>query len=936
LPPAFKTTAHSNPSIYGEIGPGERIALSKLAIEKFEETGRPLRIAIDVSIWQFQTQAGQGGSNPAIRTFYYRLQRLISTSIQAVFIFDGPHKPPFKRNKRTGQNGAVVPNLLTKQLLKLFGFPFYMAPGEAEAECALLQREGIVDAVLSEDVDTLMFGCGRTLRNWSSEGSRGNKSPTHVSVYDAKATKEGRSGLDREGMVLIALMSGGDYITEGIPGCGIKVACEAARAGYGKSLCQILRSDTAGMEAWRQNIAHEIRTNESKHFRVKHKTLQIPDGFPNREVLGYYTHPVVSSASKIQKLKEEIAWDGEVDVQGLRLFVAEAFDWTHKTGAKKFIRGMAPAILIHKLRTRSHRRDSEYGDVILTAMNEMELVRAICGKRNHFSTDGIPELRVIYHPAEIMGIDLDAEEDDSGDYGRDGLAPVNDDNQIEEYVSDDGASRSRSTSPSKRAASKYDPTQPDKAWIPEIIAKVGIPLKVEDYEESLRDPRKFIRAKAAAKRAATKGGMPTGAMDRFVKITKPVDENGKENGHSGSAKPPRKTKQSNQHALPPVYLAPTLERLASSQPDLTSSSSRMTRATRLSASSSTGSFPTKPTVTNSTRSKKVKAQKPAPNTNPWTLAASSPQSQPRIQKHLSQEQKSNNPRQPKQTAIYIDSSPPAPASSPPTLLESPSSRKHQHSPTPPSDHGSDTEPQLPPTVRLTRGPYTPSKEPGTPIKSRQGIDRPSPRKKISPNLSGKQRSAGRRAQLGPLRPEPVARKLDFTGFLLPEEEPPALSSNTNKMDSLAQTLVNQVQQRNDQWPEYTNTSETVTNETSSTLSETDRAAVPENDMERAMTSSPALPSISDLAPATAEPPEIVELASSSPIRMSLLSLDTLGRGEMASPPKPKPKSKKYFVVRDSLDGQAGHFFELDEEKVRDRGRAYRYSQVEVLDLTGGD
>ena len=109
-----------------------------------------------------------------------------------------------------------------------------MAPGEAEAECALLQREGIVDAVLSEDVDTLMFGSGLTLRNWSSEG-RGNKSPTHVSAYYSKATKVGKSGLDREGMILVALMSGGDYITEGIPGCGIKAACEAARAGFGKS-----------------------------------------------------------------------------------------------------------------------------------------------------------------------------------------------------------------------------------------------------------------------------------------------------------------------------------------------------------------------------------------------------------------------------------------------------------------------------------------------------------------------------------------------------------------------------------------------------------------------------------------------------------------------------------------------------------------------------
>ena len=46
--------------IYQEIGPGRRVALSKLAAEKFEETGRPLRIAIDVSIWLFQIQASKG------------------------------------------------------------------------------------------------------------------------------------------------------------------------------------------------------------------------------------------------------------------------------------------------------------------------------------------------------------------------------------------------------------------------------------------------------------------------------------------------------------------------------------------------------------------------------------------------------------------------------------------------------------------------------------------------------------------------------------------------------------------------------------------------------------------------------------------------------------------------------------------------------------
>jgi Holliday junction resolvase YEN1 len=46
--------------IYKEIGPGDRISLCKLAVDTLEETGRPLRLAIDFSIWQFQVQAAKG------------------------------------------------------------------------------------------------------------------------------------------------------------------------------------------------------------------------------------------------------------------------------------------------------------------------------------------------------------------------------------------------------------------------------------------------------------------------------------------------------------------------------------------------------------------------------------------------------------------------------------------------------------------------------------------------------------------------------------------------------------------------------------------------------------------------------------------------------------------------------------------------------------
>ncbi|EPQ66598.1 Single-stranded DNA endonuclease [Blumeria graminis f. sp. tritici 96224] len=487
--------------IYGEIGPGKRVSLTKLAMDNYVESGRPLRIAIDIAIWQFQIQAGRGGSDPATRILYYRLLRLLSSAIQPLFVFDGPNKPPVKRNKRTGTNGGSVSNLLTKQLLKYFGFPYHYAPGEAEAECALLQINGVVDAVLSEDVDTLMFGSTLCLRNWSSEGPRGNKAPTHVSAYYSEETKNGKSGLDREGMILVALMSGGDYLTGGIPGCGIKLACEAARAGFGKSLCAISRSDCAAYKYWRDSLAHEIMTNESKFFSKRRQALLIPEDFPNREVLGYYTHPLVSNTDKILKLKHEIEWDGKFDVPGLRSFVDEAFEWKYRSGAIKFIRGLAPALLVYTLRLREDNRDSDYDDRILTAMNETTIVRAVCGKRVHHSTDGIPELCLVYHPLDIVHIDLQDEEEPMCESSRDGLAPRNKEDEIEQYISNGD---DEPDIPSRKTTATYDPTLPIKAWVPRVIASIGIPLKVEDYEESLRDPKKFLAAKAEGKRALAK------------------------------------------------------------------------------------------------------------------------------------------------------------------------------------------------------------------------------------------------------------------------------------------------------------------------------------------------------------------------------------------------------------------------------------------------
>ena len=574
-----------------------------------------------------------------------------------------------------------------------FGFPYHTAPGEAEAECALLQKEGLVDAVLSEDVDTMMFGCSMTMRSWTAEGGRGNKSPTHVNLYDAKVTKE-EKGLDSEGMILIALMSGGDYMPDGIPGCGIKTAYEAALAGFGRDLCQLSRDDIIGIKKWRERLEHELLTNESKLFRQKHKTMRIPEHFPDKTVWGYYTHPAVSSINKVAKLRSEIRWGLEVNVPELRVFVADAFEWQYLSGAKKLIRGLAPALLPHHLTRRSQMSAIDVDDLEAKETAEQRLVKSICGRRNgHWDAGGEPELRIAYIPIDIVGLDLDAEEKD------DFQGECQDD---EQRASEADEARDRSKSPVKRRGpSTYDPTQIEKVWIMETYVKLGVPLLVETWEEEMRNPKKFAsrKARARAKTTMLKGGVESGALDQYVKLAKPrtVDL---------AAKLPNEGTESAQ--LPPscsslahvdVSISQQREMIAENirpvgqkvQKQKTPSEPKATRG-RKAASTSQTSTPPK----DRTR-------------NPWTLAKRTPQ-RPRFK---------TPPQETSQEGDNLDEA---------LCIPTPSSAKKRHSrPTTPiseAENPTETTRALNANVTLRRpkhstpGPHDPTK--------------PSPRKKRSP------------------------------------------------------------------------------------------------------------------------------------------------------------------------------------------------------------
>lgn len=54
-------------------------------------------------------------------------------------------------------------------MLTLMGVPVIQAPGEAEAQCSYLNKIGKVDAVCTEDTDSLVFGTQLLLRELNNK-----------------------------------------------------------------------------------------------------------------------------------------------------------------------------------------------------------------------------------------------------------------------------------------------------------------------------------------------------------------------------------------------------------------------------------------------------------------------------------------------------------------------------------------------------------------------------------------------------------------------------------------------------------------------------------------------------------------------------------------------------------------------------------------------
>jgi flap endonuclease-1 len=119
----------------------------------------------------------------------------------------------------------LFPNCVKEsiELLRYCGCPVINAPSESEAQCAALQQAGVVQYVISNDYDTLLFGASSIVRKLTFAP----QFPIQlINLQENLDTLE----ITREQLIDISILLGNDYFREGIPNIGPKTALKSIHA----------------------------------------------------------------------------------------------------------------------------------------------------------------------------------------------------------------------------------------------------------------------------------------------------------------------------------------------------------------------------------------------------------------------------------------------------------------------------------------------------------------------------------------------------------------------------------------------------------------------------------------------------------------------------------------------------------------------------------
>ncbi|TNV83986.1 hypothetical protein FGO68_gene12660 [Halteria grandinella] len=240
-----------------------------------------------------------------------------------------------------------------KSLLRLCGIPFVQAPFEAESQCAFLEISGLVDGVVTEDSDVLLFGARKVYRNIFQHNR-------FIEKYDMRII-ESEMGLDRDDLIKLALFMGSDY-TMGVRGIAAVNATEIINAfpgedglvrfkrwvdirqqiieqQEGENQSKMKKSQKEKMlELLEQALEDEQKERQDtvieKEYKEKHKNWrrhwEFPNDFPSLDVIMAYKEPSIDPS------KDPFSWS-QPDFKQLTTFALTNLNWTQRDLDQYFI-----------------------------------------------------------------------------------------------------------------------------------------------------------------------------------------------------------------------------------------------------------------------------------------------------------------------------------------------------------------------------------------------------------------------------------------------------------------------------------------------------------------------------------------------------------------------------------------------------------------------
>ncbi|KAH9922332.1 uncharacterized protein BXZ73DRAFT_79728 [Epithele typhae] len=575
---------------------GKPRSLTHLAVKDGFEANpdgkRGFRVGIDASIWFYHATYGREGENPELRTLFFRCTRLMSMPFLPLFVFDGPKRPEVKRGKRiSGKNHWMVQGM--QEIIAAFGFEWRMAPGEAEAELAYLNRIGVIDGILSDDVDTFLFGAQLVVRNPSTtltgnkshslKNADGREDGNHVMTYHAADLLAHRDiGLTQGGLVLFGVLRGGDY-SPGLHGCGVATAHGLARAGFGDRLLDAARTlprdELADfLVGWRAGVRAELRANASGCLPRKSPALAkaLGEDFPDVDVLLSYARPATSEEKGAGHRNANVDWDREPDLGRIAGLCEMYFEWgLREVIVKRFRTVLWPSAVLRILRRAAILRDrgeqrkraaavpatprkdgkerrappgtpssmiakhfstmaldspQRSGDSEDEDEDEERLIVRIHSSRQHASTDDVLEYRLEVAPAQLVRLC------EAGIRGlRTALPPDLSDDEDDD---DEGGGK-------KGKRTKKPPPDPDshvRIWLPACMVDIVEPQLVEEFQGVRQKKADKKAGKGKAKEATKEKGASKAALRKLPSVMALAEE--EEESESDAGPSPSKARPS--------------------------------------------------------------------------------------------------------------------------------------------------------------------------------------------------------------------------------------------------------------------------------------------------------------------------------------------------------------------------------------------------------